>query len=119
RYYPGGSSTWPIDNSTAEREYDYGSGAPGSLLRQTLRTWLHTNSVNGVDYTGLSVYILNRKLTEKIEDSGNNLFAQTQFEYDNYGTISASGAVQHDSAFGTSYATRGNVTRSQVWRNTD
>ncbi len=74
-----------------------------------------------MDYTAIPIYILDRKLTENIEDGASppNIFAKTQYEYDNYGTISASGAVQHDSAFSTTYKTRGNVTKSQVWRNTD
>ncbi len=116
---------WDYDtvanNIIAQREYDYGSGsAPTTPLRQTIRTFLHTNSVNNIDYTATSIHILDRKLTENIEDGAGtpNIFAKTQYEYD-YGTISASGAVQHNPAFGTSYTTRGNVTKSQVWRNTD
>ncbi len=115
---------WDYDtianNVIAEREYDYGSGsAPTTPIRQTIRTFLHTNVVNGVDYTALPIHIFNRKLTENIQDNTGANFAQTQYEYDNYGTISASGAVQHNSAFGTGYTTRGNVTKAQVWRNTD
>ena len=108
------------DDVTAEREYDYGSGsAPTTPLRQTISTFLATNPVNSVNYTASPVYILDRKLTEVTEDGSDNIFAQKQYEYDNYGTISASGAVQLDSALGTGYTTRGNVTKSQVWRNSD
>jgi hypothetical protein len=106
------------DNVTAEREYDYSTATP-PLLRQTIRTWLHTNSVNGADYTAIPLHILNRKLSENIQDASSNNVAQTAYEYDNYGTISASGAVQHNSAYGTTYTRRGNATKSQRWRNTD
>lgn len=119
-YTATGGVSIPIDNAIASREYDYGSGsAPTTPLRQTTRTFLHTNSVNGIDYTTNSIHILDRKLTENVEDGSGTPFSKTQYEYDNYGVISSSGAVQRDAAFGTSYKTRGNVTKSQVWRNTD
>ena len=112
--------SYPIDNPIAKREYDYGSGAaPSTPIRQTITTWLKTNTVNGQDYTATSIHILNRKLTENIQDSVGNNAAQTKFEYDNYGSIASSGAVRHDSGFGTTYTTRGNVTKAQRWRNTD
>lgn len=112
--------SYPIDNVIAKREYDYGSGSPPtSPLRQTIATYLKTNSVNGQDYTTTAIHILDRKLTENIQDGAGSNVAKTQYEYDNYGSIAASGAVQHDSTFNTSYTTRGNVTKIQRWRNTD
>jgi RHS repeat-associated protein len=122
-YYPnacGSSNTAPLDNVLERREYDFGSGAVGPLVRRTDYTYLKTNSVNGVDYTATGIHILDRRLTEKIYDASSSLFTQTTFEYDNYTTnLSASNAVQHDTSFGTSYKTRGNLTATQHWRNTD
>ena len=115
----------PIDNPTEERDFDWGSGGPGTLMRKTDYTWLKTNAVNGQDYTTTAIHILNRKLTEQIKDINSTIFAQTQYEYDNYASdqkhaaLQSSGAVQHDAAFSTSYTTRGNVTAIQHWRNTD
>jgi RHS repeat-associated protein len=113
------------DDVSEERDYDFGSGAVGALIRKKDYTWLATNSVNNQNYTSTSIYILNRKSTEKISDANGNLFAQTQYEYDNYASdskhapLQASGAVQHDSAFSTSSTIRGNLTDVQHWRNTD
>lgn len=110
------------DNVSEERDYDFGSGAVGSLLRKKDYTWLAVNPVNSQDYTSNALHILNRKASEQIKDASGNVIAQTQFEYDNYaanGNISASGAVQHDSTFGITFTTRGNATTIKQWRNTD
>jgi RHS repeat-associated protein len=115
----------PIDNVIEQREFAYGSGAPGALIRKTDFTYLKVNAVNGADYTTTAIHILNRKASEQVYDGASNLIAQSQFEYDrydtsaNHATLQSSGAVQHDSTFSTSYTTRGNVTAAQHWRNTD
>ncbi len=122
-----------IDNVTEEREYDYGSGAPGPLVRRTDSTWLTINPVNGRDYTdstGFSTFppvaglnIWNRKTGDKVYDGAGNLKAQAVYEYDNYTAgIVASGAVQHGTStnsYGPSYVTRGNLTALKRWRSTD
>jgi len=98
---------WDYDsnnNVTEVREYAYGLGAPGALVRKTQNTW----------------GIFNRKTSEKVFDGSNNKLSETDYELDNYTAgISASGAVQHSSAFGPSYTNRGNVTAITRWRNTD
>ncbi len=110
----------PIDNVVAQREYDYGSGGVGSLIRTTTNTWLKTNPVNSQDYTATGLHILNRKASAVITNSGGSTVAQTQYEYDNFTQgISVSGAVQHDSTMSTSYTTRGNLTATSRWRSTD
>jgi RHS repeat-associated protein len=107
-------------------ESDYGSagsGKAGSLLRQTVTTWLTTNSVNGQDYTKLPIYHPDLKLSEIIENGSGTTIAQTNYEYDNYSTtpphagLTASGATQHDSAYSTTYTTRSNVTATSRWLN--
>ncbi|HET9282240.1 MAG TPA: RHS repeat-associated core domain-containing protein [Candidatus Angelobacter sp.] len=116
-----------FDNVIAERDYDFGPGAFGALLRRTSVSWLKTNSVNSVNYIATGVHILNRKLTDTVYDSVNNTCqgqnrpcAQTLYEYDNYTLgISASGAVQHSTAYGAGNTVRGNITAIQAYRNTD
>jgi RHS repeat-associated core domain len=118
-------TTRAIDNPTETRNYAFGAGAPGAVIKRTDQTWLKTNPVNGVDYSSTSVHILDRVSTELIFDpviSGSTPVAQTQFEYDNYsygGGIKPSGANQHDAGFGTTYGSRGNLTATKAWRNTD
>ena len=117
----------PIDNVTVERDFDYGTGTFGALRRRTVRTWVKTNSVNGQDYTSTAIHILNRKASEIVYDSTANTCngqtracSQTTYEYDNFTLgITASGAVQHNSTFSTTYKTRGNLTATMRWRNTD
>ena len=117
--------TGVADQVSEERDFDYGSGTVGSLVRKKDYTWLGVNPVNSQNYAAASVNMLNRKSSEKIEDPSGNVIAQTQYEYDRYDTTTnhaallASGAVQHDSTFSTSYTVRGNITSTQHWRNTD
>jgi RHS repeat-associated protein len=102
-------------NPTAIREYDYGPSSRGALLRTTAFSYLHTGNQAYLDRN-----IVDRAASKTIFGPTGNMAAQTQYEYDNYtGGITPSGAVQHDSSFGTSYVTRGNVTAIKRWRNTD
>jgi len=112
------SSTCPYTttylNPTAVREDDWGSGAPGNLLRQTEYTYLHTNNQNY-----LSRNIADRVLTKATLDGSNNQVALTNNEYDNYShsgqLMQSSGAIQHDSAYSTSFLYRGNLTAVSRW----
>jgi hypothetical protein len=82
------------------REYDWGNGAPGPLLRQTTYTYLHDPSSGGNYAQYLSRNIANKVLTKTVLDGNGNQIAQTINEYDNYSRTSqpmvASGAVQRD-----------------------
>lgn len=103
-------------NPTEEREYDYGSGGPGPLLRKTDYTYLHTNS-----QTYLNLNIVDRVTGVIVYNGSGTQLAQTIKEYDNYtqGIQAPPGnPVQHDSSFGTSYTTRGNLTATSRWLNT-
>ncbi len=105
-------------NPTEIREYDYGNGAPGPLVRRTDYTYLHNNPTNGSTYVGLN--IVNKVASVIVYDGSGNQLSKVVNEYDNYTAgITASGAIQHDSNYGTSYATRGNLTAVSHWRNTD
>jgi RHS repeat-associated protein len=118
------TKTYHTDNVTAWREYAYGSPNP-ALIRQTATSWMHTNPINGQDYTSTAIHILNRKLSEITQDNSQNRIAETDYEYDDYNSahqyhaaLVSSGAAQHDSGFSTSYTTRGNATAMKHWLNT-
>jgi RHS repeat-associated protein len=132
---PGQIGSTSRGNVTEIREFDWGQGASGSLLRRTKKTYLHDPNANpstAANYLGLN--IVDKVLTDTICDgtvpcSGNgDQAAQTQYEYDNYvpsGTdanplLSTSNAAQHDyTNFSTSFIYRGNATRVKRWRSTD
>jgi RHS repeat-associated protein len=106
-------------NPTETREYAYGNGAPGALLRRTDYTYLHNNNS-----TYATLNIVNRPASVIVYDGSGNIASQTTYEYDVYNhsglpSMAASGAVQHDSARSTSYTARGNRTATSRWRNTD
>lgn len=102
-------------NPIERREYAYGQGAPGGLVRKTTFTYLHAGSPA---YANLN--IVDRVTTAIVRDGSGNIVAQLQNEYDNYTEgILGTSAVNHDTAFGSGYTTRGNVTATMQWRNTD
>ena len=108
-------------NVTEIREYDWGSGAPGALIRRTDNVYGNNTNSNY-----LSRNIVNKITQQTIYDGSGNQIAQAQYEYDNYvsgsnGLIStASTAAQHDDTnFPATFIYRGNVTRVKRWRNTD
>jgi RHS repeat-associated protein len=116
------------NNVTDAYEYDFGSGAAGSLVRRTQTTYVTTN--NGYDYAcdatstcsaslNLSNVIHLRRLVAQtsVYDAGGLERARSTNEYDNYATDSNHAALTNrasisglDAAFTTSYTTRGNST---------
>jgi RHS repeat-associated protein len=107
-------------NATEVREYDYGPGGPGPLLRKTDYTYLHNANTT---YAAYNVNIVDRVASKTVFDGSGTQLAQTSYEYDNYSHANqpmlASGAVQHDSSYNTSFTVRGNLTATKIWRNTD
>jgi RHS repeat-associated protein len=117
-------------NRTDSYEYDYGSGAAGSLARHTQTGFVTT--LNGSDYAcdrsttcGSSASVANvihlRSLPTQtsVYDSGGTERSRVTFEYDNYasdtnhaGLVDRTSISGLDSAFTTSYTTRGNGTAS-------
>ena len=108
-------------NPTEIREFDYGSGSPGSRLKSTDYLYLHATSPNSQNYLNLN--IVDRPTSVIVYDGNGVMTAQTVNEYDNYShsgqPMQSSGAIQHDSAYGTTFTTRGNLTAVSRWRNTD
>jgi len=108
----GYDDTVPFNNQNNVKEYDYGSGAVGSLVRETRTTYVTSST-----YTGTSVHVRSLPAQVSIYDGGGVERARTTYEYDNYATdtnhaalVNRSSVSGFDSAFNTSYSTRGNIT---------
>lgn len=102
----------PFNNQSSVKEYDYGSGAVGPLVRETRTTFL-----TGSTYTGTSVHIRDLETQVSLYDAAGFERARTTYEYDNYtadtnhaALTNRAGISGFDAAFNTSYTTRGNVT---------
>lgn len=105
------------NNLIAVRDYDFGVGAPGQLLR---RKAISYRSVGEYGDEANHVVLRNLPEEETVYDDHDNLVQRTLREYDIYTPgLTESGAVQHDAAFGPNYTIRGNVTALKRWRNTD
>ena len=123
-----GTYTGSRGNVTEIREFDWGSGAPGPLLRRTDKTYLHNSNSTYLTYN-----IVDKVLQDTIYDATANTCvgvsqpcAQTQYEFDNYvsgvnALISTGGnqAPQHDyTNYSSSFIYRGNVTRVKRYPST-
>ena len=110
----------PFNNPNNVKEYDFGSGVPGVLLRETRTTYLTSSG-----YTGTSVHIRSLPTQVSTFDGGGIERARTTYEYDNYvldgadclhsfhcSLKSRSNISGFDALFGASYTTRGNGTGS-------
>ncbi len=105
------------NNVTRVDEYGYGSGAAGALARYRVMQYLG----NSYD-TNLNIHLRGLPTQEKVHDAGGTLRSQTDYEYDiyNQGTPDAfhdaltnrTNISGLDTAFTTSYYTRGNVTKT-------
>jgi len=111
----------PFNNRSDVYEYDFGSGAPGALIRRTHTDYLKINPVNSTDYTTTNIHIRSLPTQTQVFDAAGVEKARTTFEYDNYGggnnpqlepRPNISG---FDASFDTLYATRGNLTRTTNW----
>src|SRR6266849_4168349 len=104
--------TYPVTNYTASygkaiatREYDWGTNAPGPLLRQTLTTYQWQ-----VSSAYLTANLLNLPATVKVLDGAGHLCAETDYFYDEAGyltTPSPAITTQHTTA---PWTVRGNLT---------
>ena len=112
-------STVPYNSLTDVYTYDYG----GALLRRVQTSYLKT--LNGTAYNGVNITNPNlpymRELPSQVSvfDGGGVERRRTSFEYDNYtadanhaALVSRSGISGLDASFTSSYAFRGNVTKS-------
>jgi RHS repeat-associated protein len=99
---------------TQSREYAFGSGTPGSLVRYTTYSYLHNSNS-----TYLNAHIWDRVSQTSVYDASNNLFASTSMSYDTTSITGTSSVPQHDyTNYSTSNAVRGNPTVISRWLNT-
>jgi RHS repeat-associated protein len=113
---PGGPiNTEPVTNYTgsygkvvAQREYDWGQGAPGALLRQTLTTYQwQANSAY------LSANLLDLPATVIVKDGNGCALAETDYTYDESAYLTASNiSTQHGNP---PSSVRGNLTTVTRW----
>jgi YD repeat-containing protein len=101
----------PFNNQNNVKEYAFGSGAAGSLARETRTTFVTSSS-----YTTNAIHLRSLPSQISIHDGSGVERARASYEYDNYTTdsnhaalVNRSGISGFDSSFGTSYTTRGNV----------
>ncbi len=108
----GSGGFWSYGNLIAKREYAYGTGAPGALLRTTTINYLALSNSNY-----LANNLLNLKSSVQITDGGGTQRAYTTYGYDAYSLAPSGITTQHDSnpPAGTY---RGNLTSVAKWLNT-
>jgi RHS repeat-associated protein len=106
---PDGGYTMSYGKPTEIREYDYGSGAPGSLLKRTDYTYLAFNTA-----TYLTANILDPVASETVYNGSGTQVAQTTYGYDEY-ALQTTTTPQHTTPY---YSVRGNRTSVKKWLNT-
>ncbi|MGB8521604.1 MAG: RHS repeat-associated core domain-containing protein [Candidatus Acidiferrales bacterium] len=94
------------------KEHDYGTGAPGSILRTTTYTYLSTSAY-------ITSNILNRVTEKSIADSTGTVQYVEDTAYDGSALSPCpTGVVQHnDTNYGCSFLTRGNPTSVTTYTN--
>ena len=116
------------NNIQTIKDWDFGPGTFGPLLRQTTYSYLSTPQYRcystappaGPVPSPSCPGITNRPLSMIVADRAGNTVAQTQFLYDGSTILSTSGAPNHDYAgFPSTFTYRGDVTSKKVWRNMD
>jgi RHS repeat-associated protein len=97
---------------TAKKEYDYGNGAPGALLRTT-----STNYQALANSTYLGDNFLELLSSLQVTNGAGTQVAYTTYGYDAYGLASSGVATQHSSSPPDGLV-RGNQTSVSKWLNT-
>jgi RHS repeat-associated protein len=124
--FPSGTqiANYPFTNTFTEcraipsetREYDFGSGSAGALLRKTDFTYYHQSHS-----TYLNAHMWTLVATKIVKDGSGNVVAQTNITYDSTSLTSTGGvALLHDyTNYSTSNTLRGNPTVISRWLNTN
>jgi RHS repeat-associated protein len=106
-----GAHTGIYGNVVAKREYDYGTGTWGSLLRQTVTSYYALNNSSYLTYNLLKI-----PSSVQVKDGGGTQLAYTTYAYDGSAVSSSGISTQHSSSPGGSV--RGNQTSGSSWLNT-
>jgi RHS repeat-associated protein len=104
---------WSYGDLTAKREYDYGNGAPGALLRTTT---INYKALDDSNY--LANNLLDLKSSVQVTDGGGTQRAYTTYGYDAYSPLGASGITTQHDANPPAGTYRGNLTSVSKWLNT-
>lgn len=92
-------------NPLVTKEYDFGSGSRGALLRET-----------DITYANISGGIVDRPNDIIVKDGSGNKVSETKYTYDNQAIVQTSGAPNHDySNYPYTMAARGNITQVSRW----
>ncbi len=98
-------------NLLAMREYAWGTGVAGGLVRNTVLTYLSTSA-----YTSRN--IVNRVTQRLVKDGSGTIKFRQDISYDGTTITSVTGAAQHDDAnYGYTFTTRGNPTSVTTYAN--
>jgi len=111
---------------TDKKEYDYGSGAPGTLLRETATNY-QSFAATPIYPTAASIF--NKPCQNVVYDGNKNRYSETDYFYDNGGTGTVCGTAGTPSVTGVSNLTehdetnygpsstapRGNLTQKTQW----
>jgi hypothetical protein len=101
------------NNVMDKKEYDWGSGAAGGLLRETKNTY-----ATAAAYAGANLVRLPTE-TQVLDGSG-TLYSDTKYQYDEGTVIPYPVLLGHDPTFaGTAPGTRGNATTLSRYLNTN
>jgi RHS repeat-associated protein len=112
-YVPPAIAGGPISGKPAtEKEYDWGEGAPGPLLRETDTTYQW--QVNG-NY--LTANMLDLPASVITKDGSGNRVAETDYTYDESAYLTPSGITTQHGA--PPFSVRGNLTTVSHWLNTN
>jgi YD repeat-containing protein len=102
----------PYNNRNDVKEFGFGNGSPGALVRETITSFITSGT-----YTGTSVHLRSLLSQVSVYDASVVERARTTYEYDNYtadanhaALVSRANISGFDSTFTSSYTTRGNAT---------
>ena len=96
-------------NVTKTQVWDYSTSSPGSTPTRTYSNYFYQPQ------SYVNAYLYNLPDHTVLTDANNNSVTLFQNTYDGYGTggmTNISSLFEHDSAYSTSFTTRGNVTKS-------
>src|SRR5579864_5798455 len=98
-------------NVMTEKDYDWGQGSPGPLLRETDTTYQWQ-----VNSAYLAAHMLDLPASVVVKDSNGNRMAETDYTYDESVYLASSGITTLHGAAPS--AVRGNLTTVKKWLNT-
>ncbi len=102
-------------NVTGKKEYDWGSGAHGALLRETQTAYFWQSNPA---YAASTFNLVRAPFIQTIYDGGGVAAAQMIWHYDERGVEEEAGIVGHDDAnYGSGFNLRANVTSRYRWSN--